>query len=89
MGKKWKMCEEVNSMFTPAIGEIFKSSLTGRVYEVKRILDQMVVLQSLNGLSQVLTAKENLNLFYEKRSALSVARQGKVYKPSVPSLPKV
>jgi hypothetical protein len=53
-------------MITPVIGEIFKSSLTGKVYEVRRIFDQMVILQSLNGLNQVLTAKENLNLFYER-----------------------
>jgi ABC-type Na+ transport system ATPase subunit NatA len=66
MGEKWEMCEEVNSMITPTIGEIFKSSLTGKVYEVRRVLDQMVVLQSFNGLNQVLTGKENLRLFYEK-----------------------
>jgi hypothetical protein len=70
MGKKWKMCEEVNSMITPVVGEIFRSSLTGKVYEVRRILVQMVILHSLNGLNQVLTAKENLNLFYEKISAI-------------------
>jgi hypothetical protein len=57
-------------MITPVIGEIFKSSLTGKAYEVIRILDQMVILNSLNGLNQVLTAKENLNLFYEKMSAI-------------------
>ena len=57
-------------MTAPALGEIFKSSLTGKVYEVERTLDQMVVLHSSNGLSQVLTAKENLNLFYEKMSAI-------------------
>jgi hypothetical protein len=66
MGKKWKMCEEVNAMITLTIGEIFKSSLTGKIYEVSRILDQMVVLQSLNGLNQLLTGKDNLSLFYEK-----------------------
>ncbi|NWG01287.1 MAG: hypothetical protein HXY44_00340 [Syntrophaceae bacterium] len=53
-------------MITPAIGEIFKSSRTRKMYEVRRILDQMVILQSLNGLSEVLTGKENLGLFYEK-----------------------
>ncbi len=57
-------------MITPVIGEILKSSLTGKVYEVRRILDQMVILQSLNGLNQVLTPKENLNLFYEKMSVI-------------------
>jgi hypothetical protein len=66
MGKKWKMCEEVNSMITPVVGEIFRSSLTGKVYEVRRMLDQMVILRSLNGLNQVLTGKDNLSLFYEK-----------------------
>jgi ABC-type Na+ transport system ATPase subunit NatA len=70
MGKKWKMCKEINSMITPTIGEIFESSLTGEVYEVRRILDRMVVLKSLNGLSQVLTSKENLNLFYKKMPAI-------------------
>jgi hypothetical protein len=57
-------------MITPVVGEIFKSSLTGKVYEVRRILDQMVVLHSLNGLNQVLTQKENLHLFYEKMSTI-------------------
>jgi ABC-type Na+ transport system ATPase subunit NatA len=66
MGEKWKMREEVNSMITPTIGEIFKNSLTGKVYEVTRILDEIIILHSLNGLNQVLTEKENLNLFYEK-----------------------
>jgi hypothetical protein len=70
MGKKWKMCKEVNSMITTVIGEIFKSSLTGEVFEVRMILDRMVVLKSLNGLSQVLTSNENLNLFYRKMSAI-------------------
>ena len=60
------MCEKINSMISPSIGEIFKSSLTGKVYKVKRILEQLVVLQSLNGLNQVLTAKENLNWFYKR-----------------------
>ena len=57
-------------MITPKIGGILKSSLTGEVYEIRRISDQMVILHSLNGLSQVLTAKENLNLFYENISAI-------------------
>jgi len=62
-------------MTAPAIGEIFKSSLAGKVYEVERILDQMVVLHSSNGLSQVLTEKENLNLFYKKISAIEAANK--------------
>lgn len=46
-------------------GEIWQSNITGLVYKVKTIKDQMVVLEPANGLNQVLTSKENLNLFYE------------------------
>jgi hypothetical protein len=66
MAKKWKVCEEVNSVLSPVIGEIFRSCLTGKVYQVKRICDQMVVLESLNGLNQVLTGRDHIRLFYEK-----------------------
>ena len=44
----------------------FRSKITGRVYEVKKIVDEMVILESLNGKSQVLTELNNLALFYEK-----------------------
>ncbi len=45
-----------------------RNKIAGNVYEVKRILDQMVVLGSLNGRSQVLTELNNISLFYEKES---------------------
>jgi hypothetical protein len=44
----------------------FRSKITGNVYEVKKIANQMIVLKSLNGKSQVLTELNNLALFYEK-----------------------
>lgn len=44
--------------------ELWRSHITGRVYRIKRVTDQMVVLESINGFSQVLLAKENLDLFY-------------------------
>ncbi len=59
-------------MIAPMIGEIFESSLKGTVYEVIRILDQMVILQSLDGLKQILTSKENLNLFYQRARNVEV-----------------
>ncbi len=46
----------------------FKSKITGNVYEVKKIVNEMVVLESLNGASQVLTELNNITLFYEKES---------------------
>jgi hypothetical protein len=43
-----------------------KSVLTGKIYEIKTTRDSIVILQSLDGSSQVLTEKSTLNLFYEK-----------------------
>ncbi len=47
-------------------GEKRRSILTGKIYEVKTVEDWSVVLESLDGSSQVLTEKGNLNLFYEQ-----------------------
>ena len=44
----------------------FKSRITGNIYEVKRIVNQLIVLESLNGKSQVLTELDNIALFYER-----------------------
>jgi len=44
----------------------FRSKITGNVYEVKKILNKMIVLESLNGKSQVLTELNNIPLFYER-----------------------
>ncbi len=44
----------------------FRSKITGNVYEVKKIADKMVVLESLNGKSQLLTDLNNIALFYER-----------------------
>jgi len=44
----------------------FRSRITGNVYEVKKIADKMIVLESLNGKSQVLTDLNNIALFYER-----------------------
>ncbi len=43
-----------------------RSILTDQIYEVKTINDWSVVLESLDGASQVWTEKNNLNLFYKK-----------------------
>lgn len=46
----------------------YRSKITGNVYVVKKIVDKMIVLESLNGTSQVLTELNNITLFYEKES---------------------
>ncbi len=44
----------------------FRSKITGNVYEVKKIVKEMAILESLNGESQVLTDLNNIALFYER-----------------------
>jgi len=50
------------------VGDIFKSFLNGSEYIVKKIANKMVVLESKNGKSQILTGIENLGIktFYQK-----------------------
>jgi hypothetical protein len=46
-------------------GDRLKSNLTEKFYKVKMVKGQLVVLESEDGSSQVLTGKGNLKLFYE------------------------
>ncbi len=65
-------------------GDKIRSILTEKVYEVKTIKDWAVVLQSLDGSSQVWTERGNLTIFYEK------AENGEISKDSArtPAKPK-
>jgi len=53
-------------MMTTHENDRFRSKITGNVYEVKKIVNEMIVLESLNGTSQVLTEEDNIALFYEE-----------------------
>ena len=53
-------------MMTTHESDRFRSKITGNVYEVKKIVRNMIVLESLNGTSQVLTELNNIALFYER-----------------------
>ncbi|HXX35089.1 MAG TPA: hypothetical protein VEM15_11515 [Thermodesulfobacteriota bacterium] len=55
-------------MMTTRESDRYRSKITGNVYVVKKIVDKMLVLESLNGTSQVLTELNNITLFYEKES---------------------
>jgi hypothetical protein len=61
-------------MYTIDKGEMLKSTLTGKVYRVKVLTDQMVVLQSIDGLTQVMTGKLSLSYFYEKLPPESIMK---------------
>ena len=47
-------------------GNVLKSRLTGTLFEVKRIKDKSVVLESKEGLDQEWTDLGNLPLFFEE-----------------------
>lgn len=47
-------------------GNVLKSKLTGTVFEVKRIKDKSVVLESKEGVNQEWTDMGNLPLFFEE-----------------------
>jgi len=46
----------------------FKSKITGRVYDLKKIVNQNVILETPDGTNQVLTEWGTIQLFYEKES---------------------
>ena len=48
------------------VGDRVRSILNGIEYQVKKIVKKMVVLESQDGKSQVLTELDNLRLFYKK-----------------------
>jgi hypothetical protein len=50
----------------PEVGDKFKSLITGATYLVKNILGKMVVLETQNRKSQVVTELSNLKLFYKR-----------------------
>jgi len=53
-------------MMTTHESDRLRSKITGNVYEVKKIVNEMIVLESLNGTSQILTELNNIALFYER-----------------------
>jgi hypothetical protein len=60
-----QMSRGVIKMMATQESDRFRSKITGNVYEVKKIVNNMIVLESLNGTSQILTELNNLALFYE------------------------
>ncbi len=48
------------------IGEKFQSSFTGREYVVKRIIGNWALMETENGVFQILTELKSLGLFYNK-----------------------
>jgi hypothetical protein len=63
-------------------GDRLKSLLTERAYRVKKIDNISVILESIEGTSNVWTEKENLRLFYEKMENMGdLESSGNFYRP--------
>ncbi len=66
IAKEVKRCRPRGDKMMMQESDRFKSKITGSVYEVKKIVNEMIVLETPNGKSQVLTDLNNIALFYEK-----------------------
>ena len=51
---------------TAMTGDRLRSNLTGTMYKVKVIKGRLVVLETEDGSTQMLTGKDSLKLFYKK-----------------------
>ncbi len=57
------------TVMQPKEGEIFRSTLDGVEYIVRKIVNSMVVLESQDGKKKIMTGLSSLNIksFYEKK----------------------
>jgi hypothetical protein len=56
----------------PIIGDILKSILDGEDYIIKKVVQNMAMLESQNGKQQILTEVDTLRLFYRKKEEIKV-----------------
>ena len=56
----------------PIIGDILKSILDGEDYIIRKVVENMAMLESQNGKKQILTEVDTLRLFYRKKEEIKV-----------------
>ena len=54
------------------IGDILKSLLDGEDYMIKKVVENMAMLESQNGKKQILTEVDALKLFYRRKEEIKV-----------------
>ncbi len=52
-------------------GDKLESDLDGNDYRVTRVVNNMVVLESMNEEKQILTGMDNLKIFYKKKEEIN------------------
>jgi hypothetical protein len=55
----------------PKTGDRLKSILDGEDYVVKKVVENMAMLESQNGKKQILTEVDALRLFYRKKEEIN------------------
>ena len=55
----------------PKSGDILKSLFDGEDYILKKVVENMAVLESENGKKQILTEVDSLRLFYMKKEEMN------------------
>lgn len=55
----------------PKSGDILKSILNGEDYIIKKVVENMAMLESQNGKKQILTEVDTLTLFYRKKEEIN------------------
>ena len=55
----------------PKTGDMLKSILDGEDYVVKKVVENMAMLESQNGKKQILTEVDALRLFYRKKEEIN------------------
>ena len=56
----------------PLIGDKLKSILDGEDYIIKKVVQNMAMLESQNGKKQILTEVDALKLFYRRKEEIKV-----------------
>lgn len=55
----------------PKSGDILKSILDGEDYLIKKVVENMAMLESQSGKKQILTEVDTLRLFYRKKEEMN------------------
>ncbi len=55
----------------PKSGDILKSILDGEDYIIRKVVENMAMLESQNGKKQIVTEVDTLRLFYRKKEEVN------------------
>ena len=57
-------------MSVPEIGEVLRHRETGNIFEIRKITSVFVILQSKDGMCQIMTGKDSMFYSFEKISSI-------------------